>query len=58
MTHTFAILEVSPSTFQEIWDKLVKAGYEDQLILVHRNGEKQTIDMHGIALQEESKCQT
>lgn len=47
-THTYAILGVSPAAFEEIKAKLEKAGYDDQ---IHDDGA--TIDMHGIALQQE-----
>jgi len=45
MTHTYALLEVSPATFEEIRQKLVDAGYEQ----VH-DGQ---IDMNGLALTKE-----
>lgn len=50
MTHTYAILKVSPATWQEIHDKLRAAGYEDQF---HEVEGRIAIDMHGIALQEQ-----
>lgn len=51
-THTYAILDVSPAVFHEIREKLLAAGYEHSL---HANGGKVVIDMHGIALREESQ---
>jgi hypothetical protein len=56
VTYTYAILKVSPATWQEIHDKLVKLGYEDQITgplegsVLMVDG---IIDMHGIALQEQ-----
>lgn len=43
MTHTYALLEVSLSTYNEVKQKLIEAGYEDALT-------DDGIDMHGIAL--------
>lgn len=48
--HTYAILDVSSSAFEEIKAKLEAAGYADQFI--EKKGEPLTIDMHGIALQK------
>lgn len=53
MTYTYALMEVSESTYREISQKLWAAGYrhafhEDQ------NGQP-TLDMHGIALIIEEK---
>jgi hypothetical protein len=50
MTHTYAVLEVSPATFNEICTKLRAAGYESQFHET-RSGVVVTIDMHGLALQ-------
>lgn len=44
MTHTYAILEVSRATFEEIAQKLKAAGYDEAFI------EIDVIDMHGIAV--------
>jgi hypothetical protein len=46
MTHTYAVLEVEPETFDEIRGKLETAGYAHAF----EDG-GQTIDMHGIALR-------
>lgn len=46
MTYTFVVLEVSSVAYQEIKDKLVRAGYDDQI------SEDGLIDMHGIAVKE------
>lgn len=50
-THTFAVLEVSESTFKEIHDKL-KEHYSDQIF----NGTdgNLVIDMHGVGIQQGS----
>ena len=47
MTHTYAIMKVSRSTYDEVYKKLKAAGYSDQ---IDRDG---NLDMHGIALAEE-----
>jgi len=49
MTHTYVILEVTPSTYAEIEEKLRAAGYDH--VFTGAGGEKDVIDMHGIALQ-------
>ena len=46
MTHTYALLEVSPATYFEIKGKLLEAGYAHAL---NSEGE---IDMHGIGLHK------
>lgn len=48
MTHTYAILTVSPACFSEIRRKLEEAGYAD---LIHDDLDGLVIDMHGLALQ-------
>jgi len=50
-THTFATLEVSQAVFDEIEKKLREAGYDHAFV----DG---LIDMHGIALERESKHST
>ena len=54
MTHTYAILEVSENTYNEIAAKLREAGYENQF-----NDRDSVctavIDMHGIALVKEKE---
>jgi hypothetical protein len=47
MTYTYAILEVSKSTYEEIKKLLVDAGYEHTF---HNDDGRTVIDMHGIAL--------
>ena len=49
-TYTYAILEVSREAYEEIKDKLFKAGYQDQF---HEDENRVVIDMHGIALAQE-----
>jgi len=44
MSHTYALLEVSPAAYAEIAAKLREAGYD------HAFGDDGAIDMHGIAL--------
>jgi hypothetical protein len=44
MTYTYAVLEVSDATYEEIAKKLKAAGYDDVL------GEDGELDMHGIAI--------
>ena len=52
MKHTYALLPVSQSTYDEIGEKLRAAGYDEAFhqddSLTSLNG--QVIDMHGIAL--------
>ena len=45
MTHTYAELEVSRSTFEEIMEKLKEADYDHAIL-----DDGRVIDMHGIAL--------
>lgn len=45
--YTYAILDVSPATYREIREKLDAAGYQHAF---HRDGGREVIDMHGIAL--------
>lgn len=47
-THTFAVLKVSQSAYDEIREKLQTAAYDHAF---HENG---VIDMHGIALQTDN----
>lgn len=49
MTHTYAILPVSPDTYAEIRGKLDSAGYSSQFH--DKNDDAEVIDMHGIALR-------
>jgi hypothetical protein len=49
MTYTYAIMEVSRETFEEILRKMQEAGYE-HAIHAERSGRDPVIDMHGIAL--------
>jgi hypothetical protein len=50
VTHTYAILAVSPAAHREIKEKLEAAGYQDQ---IHEENGEILIDMHGIALGKE-----
>ncbi len=47
MTHTYAVLEVSPAAFGEVRLLLERAGYQQAF---HRETSREVIDMHGIAL--------
>lgn len=49
MTHTYAVLQISDSAFEEISKLLTKAGYTDHL---HVDNGAPIIDMHGIALAD------
>lgn len=49
MTYTYAILEVSKAAYDEIYKKLMEAGYNQAF---HKDDEAVVIDMHGIALKE------
>lgn len=49
MTHTYSILEISADAFQEIYDKLVRAGYAHAFDFDTDSG-KTVMDMQGIGL--------
>lgn len=49
-THTYAILPVSRSAFEEIKSKLTEAGYEHVF-----DEDGNVIDMNGLALMDEQK---
>lgn len=55
MTYTYAVLEVSPAAYEEIREKLVKAGYQHAFHEDRTHGP--VIDMHGIALGKEAEPQ-
>lgn len=48
VTHTYALMDVSKATFDEIKKKLEDAGY--QHAIHETEGEPTALDMHGIAL--------
>ena len=48
-TYTYVLLDVSPDTYYEIYDKLRQAGYDH---CFHKDDGKTVIDMHGIALNK------
>lgn len=48
MTYTYAIAEVSSAAYDEIRKILIDAGYQQA---IHRDGETETLDMHGIGLR-------
>jgi hypothetical protein len=49
-THTYAVLEVSQATYDEIAGKLAEAGYDHAF---HVDDGRVLVDMHGIALAAE-----
>jgi len=51
VTHTYAILDVSPELYTEVREKLEAAGY--QHAFHDREDGGPVIDMHGIALRAE-----
>jgi hypothetical protein len=55
MSHTYAILDVSPAVYAEIREKLSNAGYAQAFD--EREGQE-VIDMHGIALQARQEKDT
>lgn len=52
-THTYSILPVSQSAFDEMRTKLEAAGYGDA---IHDEDGKPVIDMHGLAVQAEDSA--
>lgn len=46
MTHTFAILPISQTAYEEIKSKLIEAGYQHAIL---EEAGQEVIDMHGIA---------
>ena len=51
-TYTYVLLDVSPDTYYEIYDKLSEAGYDH---CFHKDDGKTVIDMHGIALNKQEE---
>ena len=49
-TYTYVLLDVSSETYDEIYDKLRAAGYDQ---CFHADGKETVIDMHGIALNKQ-----
>ncbi len=59
MSHTYALLEISEAAFAEIRAKLTAAGYSFQIqIAGDASGEREVIDMHGLALVQQPKDST
>ena len=54
MSHTYAIMEVSYEAYEEIREKLIAAGYADQIDDVPHSV-FEVLDMHGIGLRVETK---
>lgn len=50
MTHTYAILDLSPRAYGEIAAKLQQAGYHEAF---HEDDGRTVVDMHGIAVARE-----
>lgn len=55
MSHTYAILDVSPAVYDEIRRKLADVDYPHAF---HEDGQDEVIDMHGIALRREPATAT
>lgn len=57
VTHTYAVLEVSKATFDEIASKLREAGYSHAFHSESHGADREQkdviIDMHGIGLKQE-----
>lgn len=53
MTHTYAKLALTEAAYDEIKQKLEKAGYADQFIYNPDGPACPIIDMHGIAVVQE-----
>lgn len=51
-THTFVILDLSPSAYREIAETLKIADYGH---CFNKDGQRELIDMHGIAVAQETK---
>lgn len=52
MTYTYALMDVSEATYQEIKAKLLEAGYSHAL---HDGDDGIVLDMHGIALRKQKE---
>lgn len=51
-THTYVTMDVSARAYAEIRQKMLEASYEHA---VHRDGEKELIDMHGLAIKSKAR---
>jgi len=49
-TYTYSVLEVPPVVYAAVKALLTRAGYADVIHSPHGPGEREVIDMHGIAL--------
>lgn len=54
-TRTYAVLEISSAAYQEIREKLEKAGYDHAF---HEKDYGEIIDMHGIAVCQQTEAVT
>lgn len=52
VTHTYVLMDLSPSAYNEIKKKLLAAGYSHA---VHEAHDGERLDMHGIAVTMEDK---
>lgn len=52
MSHTYAVLEVSHETFEEVYRALEIAGYQHAF---HEDNGRTVIDMHGVALAKKGE---
>jgi hypothetical protein len=50
MSHTYAVLELSPAAYDEIARKLKEAGYDQAFDVYNMRGGEPVIDMHGIGV--------
>lgn len=48
-TYTYVLMDVSPDTYYEIYDKLSEAGYDH---CFHSDNGHIVLDLHGIALRK------
>jgi hypothetical protein len=49
-THTYALLEVSGSAYDEIKSKLVAAGYDSHVLTADSVGDQERVHLQGIAI--------
>lgn len=50
-TYTYVLMDVSPDTYYEIYDKLSEAGYDH---FFHSDEGHIVLDLHGIALRKKT----
>lgn len=54
-TYTFATMEVSQATYDEIAGKLREAGYDHAFV---KSDDGVLLDMHGVAIAPPARCRT